>query len=122
MKYIFSIAFIFIYLAGSLQSSWVLIDFYMNRDDYTQKYCLYLDGEITQCRASCYLEKLQEKQQKGKTDSTIISSQQHKIIELISQEKISFKSFFKLVIISVFYDTGQYQFDFQKLIFHPPKV
>ena len=94
----------------------------MNRDDYTQKYCMYIDGEITQCRASCYLENLLENQQKNKADSTIISIQQHKIKELISQEKISFKSFFKLGKISVFYDTGQYQFDFQKLIFHPPKV
>ena len=94
----------------------------MNRDDYTQKYCLYLDEGITHCRASCYLENLLENQQKNKTDATIISSQQREITELISQEKIPFESFFILGKTSGFFDTGQYQFDFQKLIFHPPKV
>ena len=94
----------------------------MNRDDYTQKYCQYLDEGITQCRASCYLENLLENQKKNKTDATIISSQQHEITELISQEKIPIDSFFTLGKISAFYDTGHYQFDFQKLIFHPPKI
>ena len=121
MKYVFSISLLLIYLVGSIQSSWVLIDFYWNRDDYTQKYCLYLDEGITQCRASCYLENLLKDQHKDKSEAKLISSQQYKMTELISYEKIDFSNLNKLEKHRFFYDSGPYQFDFHHFVFHPPK-
>lgn len=121
MKYLVSISLLLIYLAGSIQSSWILIDFYWNRDDYTQKYCLYLDEGITQCRASCYLENLLEDRQKDKSEAKLISSQQYKMSELISYEKIDFVYLNTLETLHSFYNSGQYQFDFFHFVFHTPK-
>ncbi|MCK5105388.1 MAG: hypothetical protein KAR17_21340 [Cyclobacteriaceae bacterium] len=98
-----------------------MIDFYWNRDDYTQKYCLYLDEGITQCRASCYLENLLKDQHKDKSEAKLISSQQYKMTELISYEKIDFSNLNKLEKHRSFYDSGPYQFDFLHFVFHPPK-
>ncbi len=121
MKYLFSISFIIIYLVGVLQPSWILIDFYRNRDDYTQKYCINLDKGITQCRASCYLENLLEDQQNEKSDAKFISSQPYKMIELIGREKTDFSIFSDNEKYRSHYISDQYQFDFFHFIFHPPK-
>lgn len=122
MKYLVSISLLLIYLAGSIQSSWILIDFYWNRDDYTQKYCLYIDEGITQCRASCYLENLLEDRHNYKSEAKLISSQQYKMSELISYEKIDFIQLNNPENHQSFYNSGQYQFDFLHFVFHPPKV
>ena len=122
MKYLFSISFLFIYLLGTFQPSWILVDFYWNRDDYTQKYCLSLDEGITQCRASCYFENLLKNHQKDSPESTFISSLQYKMTELIRQENTDVIYNIKQEKHQSFYNSGQYQFDFCQLIFHPPKV
>ncbi len=85
-------------------------------------YCQYIDEGITQCRASCYLENLLEDQQKGKSNAKLISSQQYKMIELISFEKIDFIHLNTLEKYQSIYNFGQYQFNFLHFVFHPPKV
>lgn len=122
MKYLISISLLTIYLFGTLQSSWVLIDFYWNRDDYTQKYCLFLDEGITQCGASCYLDKLLAEKEKEGSDAQIISNQKIKIVELSSSNEQDFSFLSTIQIQQQAYLAGQYHFDFHQLIFHPPKV
>jgi len=46
---------------------WTIVDFYWNRDYYTQTYCVNLEAGITQCRASCYLQNLLEKEEQQDT-------------------------------------------------------
>ena len=122
MKYVISISLLTFYLVGSLQSSWVLIDFYMHRDDYTQKYCRFLDEGITQCRASCYLNDLLEEQQKDAHNSAIVTAQQPKTLELFEQNPFSTAISFSIQKQKIYCKPGNYQFDFQNLVFHPPKV
>jgi hypothetical protein len=99
-----------------------LIDFYLNRDDYTQKYCLYIDEGITQCHASCYLETLLENQQQEESEAKLVASRQYKMTELINYENIDLSHLDKFEEQRSFYNSGQYQFDFSNYIFHPPKV
>ena len=122
MKYVFSISLLLIYLVGSIQSSWVIIDFYWNRDDYTQRYCRYLDEGITQCRASCYLENLIENQQENQLDANIITSRKIKIAEFIICSKIEFTTHFNIHKHHSNYIFDQYHFEYLQFIFHPPKV
>ncbi len=122
MKYVFSISFLLIYLAGSLQPSWILIDFYWNQDDYTQKYCLYIDEGISQCRASCYLEKMLEGHQKDESEAKLISDQQYKMLEFLSYEKMDFLSINTVKNLQPSYIIDPYQYDFPHFVFHPPKV
>ncbi len=121
MKYLFSISFIFIYLLGVLQPSWILIDFYWNRDDYTQKFCINIDEGITKCRASCYLDNLIEDQQHEKSEAKFISIQQSKMTELISWEIIDFSNFLYLEKHRSKYVSNQHHIDFFNFIFRPPK-
>ena len=122
MKYLFSISFILIYLLGSLQSSWVLIDFYWNREDYTQKYCQFIDEGITQCRASCYLNNLLEEKQNETAKAKIVSSQKVKIVEIVIDEEYTISDLSTGLQSPIGYCPSQYHFDFHALIFHPPKV
>ena len=122
MKYLFSISFILIYLLGSLQSSWVLIDFYWNREDYTQKYCQFLDVGITQCRASCYLDDLLEEKNKEPAKAHVNPHQKVKVTEIINDDRISFYSYAGDQNLIYAYPSGQYHFEFYDPIFHPPKV
>lgn len=94
----------------------------MHRDDYTQKYCRFLDEGITQCGASCYLDELLEKQQKDAHDSAIVTAQQPKTLELFEQERAIKKNIFNIQKQKFYYKPGNYQFDFQNLVFHPPKA
>jgi len=111
-----------IYLLGSMQSSWVLMDFYWNRDDYTQKYCQLLDQGITQCRASCYLNNLLEEKQNETAKAKIVSSQKVKIVEIVINEELTISDLSTGLQSPIGYCPSQYQFDFHALIFHPPKV
>jgi hypothetical protein len=94
----------------------------MNRDDYTQKYCLYIDEGITQCHASCYLETLLENQQQEESEAKLVASRKYKMTELISYENFDFSYLDKFEKQPSFYNSTQYQFDFSNYIFHPPKV
>jgi len=121
MKYLVSISLILIYLLGSFQSSWVLLDFYWYRDDYTQKYCQFLDEGITQCRASCYLHNLLEEQQNEDAEDKIVSTQKIKIIELIKENEFLIANSSPGFTPLSGYCASQYHFDFNAIIFHPPK-
>lgn len=122
MKKILSISFVLIYLFGSLEPSWVLIDFYWNRNDFTQKYCVNLDKGITQCRASCYLESLLKEERNGDQDSHLAILKKGK-----SEEKRNDLGAMLMdctepdeTRFSLFYDN--YLFDFSNFVFHPPKA
>lgn len=86
MKYLISISLLIVYLAGSIRSSWTLIDFYIHRDDLTMKYCRFLDQGITQCRASCYLESLLAEEEKTNPSTKILPTQITKTIEITYSE------------------------------------
>jgi hypothetical protein len=121
VKNFLSIFFIGIYLLGSMQTSWVLVDFYWNRDDYIQNYCVNLDAGITQCRASCYLDKLLEEEKGNSKNAQIALLKKLKSTEF-SQNWIEVE---REVEISQnrytsFY-LNFYHFDFTDIIFHPPK-
>ena len=122
MKYLFSISFLIIYLIGVIQPSWILIDFYTHRDEYTLKYCRFLDEGITQCRASCYLQSQLDSQQKENTESKFIASQQQKKHELNKQEKTSLYDDFDTVEKTTFFYSTWHQYNVIHIIFHPPKV
>lgn len=122
MKYLFSISLILIYFVGSFQSSWVLVDFYWNRDDYTQKYCQVLDQGITQCHASCYLEELLKEEHNDSSEAKIISTQKIKVVEISSNQDINFQTLIKFNNHLKEYLSDQYQFDILHFIFHPPKA
>jgi len=117
-----SISLLITYLTGSLPSSWTLIDFYLNRDDYTQKYCRFLDEGITQCRASCYLENLLEEQQSKEPDAKILSIEKYKITELTSQEILELQLISNPGENATPYLSNHYQIDFLYVVFHPPKM
>jgi len=106
---------------GSLQSSWLLIDFYWNREDYTQKYCLLLDEGVTQCRASCYLDNLLEEKKKDPAKTHINSYQKVKIAEITHDEELSLHTFIGIQNYNAGYPPDGYHFDFHYSIFHPPK-
>lgn len=122
VKYLVSISLLLIYLTGSFQASWVLVDFYWNRDDYTQKYCQFLDEGMTQCRASCYLQDLLEEQQNNTSDAKIVSTQKVKIIESTTKEEIAVSRSLSGLFQHKKYLPSRYHFDFYPIIFHPPKV
>jgi len=109
-------------MGGLFQSSWILVDFYWNRDDYTQRYCQFLDEGITQCRASCYLDDLLEQRQNETSDTNILSTQKVKIIEFANADEIN------IHILSNIHDrlnghkSDQYHYDYHQFIFHPPKA
>jgi hypothetical protein len=81
VKNLLSIFFVGVYLLGSMQTYRVLIDFYWNRDDYTQNYCVNLDAGITQCRASCYLDKLLEEEKENEGSTQIALTKKLKSVE-----------------------------------------
>jgi hypothetical protein len=81
VKILLSIFFVGIYLVGSMQTTWVLTDFYWNRDDYTQKYCINLDAGITQCRASCYLERALNEADKNGSNAELVKTEKIRITE-----------------------------------------
>jgi hypothetical protein len=121
VKNILSILFLTIYLAGSLQPSWTLIDFYWNRDDFTQKYCINLDKGITQCRASCYLEKLLEEERKNDYGVFVSMVKKLKTTEFDDQQQIAIKPNDRNAPEQTATDPAFSHFDFTKAVFHPPK-
>jgi hypothetical protein len=121
VKNFLSIVFLSIYLGGSLQPSWTLIDFYWNRDDFTQKYCVNLDMGITQCRASCYLEKLMEEDRKNDYGVFVSMVKKFKTTEFNNQQLITIKPNERHGIGETTADPAFYFFDLAKAVFHPPK-
>lgn len=121
MKNFLSIFFVGIYLLGSMQSSWVLLDFYWNRDDYTQNYCINLDAGITQCRASCYLDKLLEEERENEGSAQIALVKKLESVEF-PQSWIKAEAEIEVPqnTHAAFY-RNFYHFDFTDIIFHPPK-
>ena len=117
-----SIFSLIIYLIGSVQSSWVLVDFYWHRDDYTQQYCHFIDQGITQCRASCYLDDLMDDQQNETSGTKIILIQKIQVVEIASEEYIDTTAHYLFYKQANRYIADYYQFDFHQLIFHPPKA
>ena len=120
LKNLLSISLLMIYLGGAFHSSWTLIDFYWNRDYYTQNFCINLDAGITQCRASCYLESLLEAENQQNSDANLntfkkfkIEEQTNKLIECNHTPDLSQFHFF--------YYRNHYDFDFSDFVFHPPK-
>lgn len=110
-----------IYLSGSFQSSWTLIDFYWKRDYYTQNYCVNLDAEITQCRASCYLEKKLTSENEDSSNPEIALVKNSKFVELPVQELLD-QSIIKMDTSDLLnYHLDNYKFEFSYKIFHPPK-
>jgi hypothetical protein len=122
VKYLISISLILIYLAGTLQSTWVLVDFYWNRDDYTQKHCQFIDLGITQCRASCYLDNLLKEKEDKDSDAKIISNQKVKLVEITDGEKINIDQLYSSKAVRSGFIAHQYRYDFLPFIFHPPKA
>ncbi len=88
MKQLLSIALLLTYLAGLIQPNLTLIDFYLHRDDYTQRFCVNLDEGITICRASCYLDKLIAEAQKAENPNKLVVVEKGKSPELICQNSI----------------------------------
>ena len=111
-----------IYLFGSWPSTWILIDFYSHRDAYTQKYCRYFDEGITQCRASCYLEQLLEKEQNDQPEAYFVSSQPFKMTEQVKNENFIFGHLYNPAKQQHPYQCILYQSGYAKYIFHPPKA
>ena len=109
-------------MLGTFYSSWILVDFYWNRDDYTQKYCQLLDQGITQCRASCYLNDLLEEKHDETSNSKIASTHKVKIIEIGSDEELAISYSLSGLSPQMEYCPSQYHFDFYSVIFHPPKA
>ena len=122
MKNFFSIFFLVIYLAGFLQPSWTLVDFYMNRDDFTQKFCVNLDKGISQCRASCYLEKLLDEEQSNNGGVYLSMVEKFKIIEYSNHQRLTVKPDVEQVSDKAIIKPAKYLFDFSRAIFHPPKA
>ena len=121
MKYLFSISFLFIYLVGTFHSSWTLIDFYWHRDDYTQKYCRFLDEGITRCRASCYLEYRLKEEQQNTNEAKISSEEPYKITELSNRDIPNLNLLKKTIRHSVTYVADYYRLELPHFVFHPPK-
>lgn len=120
MKYIVSIFFIVIYLLGVFQTSWTLIDFYWKRDYYTQNFCVNLDAGITQCRASCFLEKKLASERDDSSNPEIALVKTSKSVELSFQEMYSNLADQKDKSETGFLEDS-YNFEYSYKIFHPPK-
>ena len=110
-----------IYLAGTMQSSWTLIDFYWKRDYYTQNYCINLDAGITQCRASCFLENKMAMEREESSNSEIAVSKTSKSVECPSKELQTLFLGLKDISIEMEYPEDLYKFEFAHQVFHPPK-
>jgi len=98
-----------------------LIDFYLNRDDYTQKYCQLLDEGITTCRASCHLANLLEEQQNKKSDTKIISVEKVKLTEMTNQELSDLNIWHTFENENIEIQPNTYHFEYLHIVFHPPK-
>ncbi|MCG8309965.1 MAG: hypothetical protein MI975_21395 [Cytophagales bacterium] len=122
MKHIFSISLILIYLVGTFQSSWVLVDFYWNREDYTQKYCQFLDEGITQCRASCYLDNLLEEQHNKTSSEKITASREIKISQIANDNLATLNDVFGFQKRASCDIPERYHFDYLPFIFRPPQT
>ena len=122
MKYLCSISLILIYLIGTFQSSWILVDFYWNRDDYTQKYCQFLDEGVTQCRASCYLDDLLEQQQNKTSSEKITASQEIKISQIANDNFTTLNDVFDFRKKASGDIPERYHFDYLPFIFRPPQT
>jgi hypothetical protein len=121
VKNLLSIFFVGVYLLGSMQTYRVLIDFYWNRDDYTQNYCVNLDAGITQCRASCYLDKLLEEEKENEGSTQIALTKKLKSVEY-PQNWNNVESEIEVPQhMHAAFNRNFYHFDFSDIIFHPPK-
>ncbi len=120
MKQFLSIALLLTYLSGLIQPNLTLIDFYLHRDDYTQRFCERLDEGITTCRASCYLDKLIAEAQKTQNPNKLVVVEKGKLPELICQNSIDKK------VPQVEITTSETATELQnqggvRCVFHPPK-
>lgn len=111
-----------VYLIGTVQSSWILVDFYWNRDDYTLKYCQFLDQGITQCRASCYLGELLDEMQDEEPPTKITLTEKVTLAQLACKENITLtpNDYFQQHVER--HNSDNYRCDFRRFIFHPPKA
>jgi hypothetical protein len=120
VKQFLSIALLLTYLSGLIQPNLTLIDFYLHRDDYTQRFCERLDEGITTCRASCYLDKLIAEAQKTQNPNKLVVVEKGKSPELISQ------IFIDKQVPQVEITTSETAKELQSqggvpCVFHPPK-
>ncbi len=121
MKYFVSISLLVIYLAGTIQPSWFLIDFYMNREEMTRKFCVNLDKGITMCRASCYLENVKKERTK-ESDKKIVIPEKIKTVEVITQnQKQNLIPEAAITVVPLCY-VRHYTFTYLASVFHPPKI
>jgi len=109
-------------MIGIVQTSMVLVDFYWNRDDYTQKYCTALDQGITQCKASCYLYEMLEDSQDEASIAQISHVEKINLAQLTFDESISLSLNEMLEQTIEEYKSDNYYYDFHRFVFHPPKV
>ena len=109
------------YLAASLYQSWIMVDFYWHRDDYTQQYCKFLDEGMTMCRASCYLSEQLQPTQEGEREATIKALPKIKTAQI--EHKASVKMAYPTTSLREFSirieDFYQYEEVFE--FFRPPK-
>ena len=122
MKILVSISLIMIYLIGTLQTSMILIDFYWNRDDYTKRYCEFLDQGITQCGASCYLDDLLKTKESKESEAKFVAPRNLKVLEYTLNDELTIKRSFFFTSGSNGYHVNNYRFDHCYPIFHPPKT
>jgi len=122
VKILLSIFFVGIYLVGSMQTTWVLTDFYWNRDDYTQKYCINLDAGITQCRASCYLERALNEADKNGSNAELVKTEKIRITEYKVDQLLNPKHTKSLKQVLYLFYENTYKFEFSEFVFHPPKI
>jgi hypothetical protein len=76
---------------------------------------------ITQCRASCYLEKLLEEDQKNDYGVFVSMVKKFKTTEFNNQQRIAIKQKESRRAEKTATDPVFYYFDFAKAVFHPPK-
>ncbi len=122
MKYLISISLLLIYLGGAFHTSWTIVDFYWNRDYYTQNYCINLDAGITQCRASCYLQNLLEEKQQTDTEYHLKMVKKIETSELTNNSGgfLHYDEPSEKSNSIIYYHT--YHFDYTDGVFHPPKA
>jgi hypothetical protein len=121
VKYLISISLLIVYLVGFLQTSWDLTNLYWDKHDFNQEFLHFLDQQISQCHASDYVDEvLQQRDDKG-SNAKIIITQKVKLVEFASTEKISLEANAHFINQDKSCISDPYQYDYLKLIFHPPK-
>ena len=121
MKSFTSALLVIIYMTGMLQTSRDLTNLYWDNHDFNQEFLHFLDQQISQCHASDYVDEvLQQRDDKG-SNAKIFITQKVKLVELVSTEKISLEANAHFITQDKSCISDPYQYDYHKLIFHPPK-